>query len=68
MNKSTTFSQLVQTALPKEIVDSFSNSVGYREVGRKFTVYDLFCFLLKRHRTSGKAIAKGLCEPLPVTW
>ncbi|EFM10727.1 transposase IS4 family protein [Paenibacillus curdlanolyticus YK9] len=59
MNKSTTFSQLVQTALPKEIVDSFSNSVGYREVGRKFTVYDLFLFFAQAASDQWKSYREG---------
>lgn len=44
MIKSTTFSQLVQSMLPCEIVDQFVQAAGYQDVARKFTVNDLFLF------------------------
>ncbi|WP_127528356.1 IS4 family transposase, partial [Paenibacillus alginolyticus] len=45
MKKSTMFSNILQTIIPKEEVLPLIKEAGYVDTGRKFKVYDLFLFL-----------------------
>ena len=45
MRKSTSLSNILQLVIPKETVLPLLQELHYIEVGRKFTVYDLFLFL-----------------------
>lgn len=45
MKKSTSLSNILQTVIPKEQILPILEKLGYIDVARKFTVYDLFLFL-----------------------
>ncbi|GGO05152.1 IS4 family transposase [Saccharibacillus kuerlensis] len=45
MTKSTTFSSVLQTVFPREQIEELLAEIGYVDVARKFTGYDLFLFL-----------------------
>lgn len=45
MKKSTSLSNILQSVIPEEKVLPYLKELGYIDVARKFTVYDLFLFL-----------------------
>ncbi|MGG6310480.1 hypothetical protein [Paenibacillus macerans] len=45
MKKSTSFSNILQTVFSREQITDLLAEVGYTDVARKFTGYDLFLFL-----------------------
>ena len=59
MRNNTTIFDIFQTLLTKEEVITVCEALGYKDTSRKFTVYDLFQFLISAATNEYKSFRAG---------